>query len=93
MPGRRHSNTEEERASSKRREIPLCAARPIRRKRMGKKKSARSVRNDGGVVRVRGRDGGAVGVEEGIDGVPEEHLPILFGISVGWWTTTGAEGA
>jgi hypothetical protein len=41
-----------------RREISLCAGRPIRpakasgvnRKRMGKKKSARSVRNDGWVV-------------------------------------------
>jgi REP element-mobilizing transposase RayT len=30
-----------------RREISLCASRPIRRKRMGKKKSACSVRNDG----------------------------------------------
>ncbi len=30
-----------------RREIPLFAGRPIRRKRMGKKKSACSVRNDG----------------------------------------------
>jgi hypothetical protein len=28
-------------------EISLYAGRPIRRKRMGKKKSARSVRNDG----------------------------------------------
>jgi hypothetical protein len=42
---------------------------------MVKKKPVRSVRKDGGVV----------GVEEGIDGGPEEHPPILFGVSVGWY--------
>src|ERR1700732_5064709 len=56
-------------------EIPLCAGRPIRRKRMGKKKSACSVRNDGWALGGRFRENLGVRRNSFLNGVAT-GLPI-----------------